>query len=44
MRQVGILCAAALVALQENVEKLESDHKKARYLAGTFLTIVIYEA
>lgn len=34
MRQVGILCAAALVALQENVEKLESDHKKAKLLAG----------
>ncbi|KAJ1414640.1 Threonine aldolase [Sesbania bispinosa] len=33
MRQVGILCAAALVALQENVVKLESDHKKARLLA-----------
>ncbi|KAL9320410.1 hypothetical protein ACSQ67_012249 [Phaseolus vulgaris] len=33
MRQVGILCAAALVALQENVEKLESDHKKAKLLA-----------
>ncbi|KAI5423996.1 putative low-specificity L-threonine aldolase 1 [Lathyrus oleraceus] len=33
MRQVGILCAAALVALQENVEKLESDHKNARFLA-----------
>ncbi|KAL8539019.1 hypothetical protein ACS0TY_000862 [Phlomoides rotata] len=33
MRQVGILCAAALVALEENVAKLESDHKKARALA-----------
>ncbi|PKI32155.1 probable low-specificity L-threonine aldolase 1 [Punica granatum] len=33
MRQVGILCAAALVALQENVAKLEHDHKKARVLA-----------
>ncbi|KAJ7973551.1 L-allo-threonine aldolase [Quillaja saponaria] len=33
MRQVGILCAAALVALQENVGKLEGDHKKARILA-----------
>ncbi|RZB45247.1 putative low-specificity L-threonine aldolase 1 isoform B [Glycine soja] len=33
MRQIGILCAAALVALQENVGKLESDHKKARLLA-----------
>lgn len=33
MRQVGILCAAALVALHENVEKLEDDHKKAKILA-----------
>ncbi|KAL5770564.1 hypothetical protein ACOSP7_014718 [Xanthoceras sorbifolium] len=33
MRQVGILCAAALVALQENVEKLEVDHKKAKMFA-----------
>jgi len=34
MRQIGILCAAALVALQENIGKLENDHKKARLLAG----------
>lgn len=40
MRQVGILCAAALVALQENVAKLESDHKKARLLAGRFHAIL----
>lgn len=40
MRQVGILCAAALVALKENVVKLESDHKKARFLAGKCLTIL----
>ncbi|XP_068476653.1 low-specificity L-threonine aldolase 1-like isoform X1 [Phaseolus vulgaris] len=33
MRQIGILCAAALVALQENIGKLENDHKKARLLA-----------
>nr|XP_025676671.1 probable low-specificity L-threonine aldolase 1 isoform X1 [Arachis hypogaea] len=33
MRQVGVIAAAALVALQENVGKLESDHKKARLLA-----------
>lgn len=33
MRQVGILCAAALVALKENVEKLEADHKNAKTLA-----------
>ena len=39
MRQVGVLCAAALVAVQENVSKLEDDHKKAKMLAGTlFLT------
>ncbi|PON54532.1 Threonine aldolase [Trema orientale] len=33
MRQVGVLCAAALVAVKENVEKLEADHKKAKFLA-----------
>ncbi|KAI4301966.1 hypothetical protein L6164_035196 [Bauhinia variegata] len=33
MRQIGILCAAALVAIQENIAKLESDHKKTRLLA-----------
>jgi len=43
MRQVGILCAAALVALHENVEKLESDHKKARFLAGMFFTMLTYQ-
>ena len=40
MRQIGILCAAALVALQENVGKLESDHKKARLLAGNCHTVL----
>ncbi|XP_028219596.1 probable low-specificity L-threonine aldolase 1 isoform X1 [Glycine soja] len=40
MRQIGILCAAALVALQENVGKLESDHKKARLLAGKCHTVL----
>ncbi|KAL2558011.1 putative low-specificity L-threonine aldolase 1 [Forsythia ovata] len=33
MRQVGVLCAAALVALEENVSKLEGDHQKAKILA-----------
>lgn len=33
MRQVGVLCAAALIAIQENVGKLEEDHKKAKVLA-----------
>lgn len=33
MRQIGILCAAALVAVEENVGKLEEDHTKAKTLA-----------
>ncbi|XP_050940762.1 low-specificity L-threonine aldolase 1-like isoform X3 [Cucumis melo] len=33
MRQVGILCAAALVAIQENIVKLEGDHENAKFLA-----------
>ncbi|XP_021912246.1 probable low-specificity L-threonine aldolase 1 [Carica papaya] len=33
MRQVGILCAAAVVALRKNLSKLEGDHKKAKILA-----------
>lgn len=34
MRQVGVLCAAALVAIQENIVKLEGDHENAKILAG----------
>ncbi|KAK9146391.1 hypothetical protein Sjap_006294 [Stephania japonica] len=33
MRQIGILCAAALVGLHENVSKLEGDHRKAKTIA-----------
>ncbi|KAK8588896.1 hypothetical protein V6N12_023308 [Hibiscus sabdariffa] len=33
MRQVGFICAAALVALQENLGKLEHDHMNAKALA-----------
>jgi len=33
MRQVGILAAAGLYALQNNVERLAEDHEKAKYLA-----------
>ena len=33
MRQSGILAAAALYALQNNVERLSEDHKKAKILA-----------
>lgn len=34
MRQVGVLCAAGLIAVKENVVKLEADHKNAKFLAG----------
>lgn len=37
MRQVGFICAAAFVALKENVEKLDGDHKNAEELAGKLL-------
>ncbi|KAG0477546.1 hypothetical protein HPP92_012265 [Vanilla planifolia] len=33
MRQVGVLCAAAYVALRDNVSKLEDDHRKAKLFA-----------
>ncbi len=35
MRQVGILAAAGLYALQNNIDRLEEDHKKAKMLAET---------
>ncbi|MCL7026705.1 hypothetical protein MKW94_018407 [Papaver nudicaule] len=33
MRQVGFICGPAYVALQENVGKLEGDHRKAKIFA-----------
>lgn len=33
MRQAGILAAAALYALENNVERLREDHKKAKFFA-----------
>ncbi|KAK8951881.1 hypothetical protein KSP39_PZI004716 [Platanthera zijinensis] len=33
MRQVGVLCAAAYVALKENVSKLEDDHRNAKMIS-----------
>jgi len=33
MRQVGILAAAAKIALQDNIERLSEDHLNAKYLA-----------
>ncbi|GLX79906.1 threonine aldolase [Thalassotalea insulae] len=33
MRQAGILCAAAKIALTDNIAKLKVDHRNAKYLA-----------
>jgi len=33
MRQVGILAAGGLYALQNNIERLTDDHRRAKYLA-----------
>jgi threonine aldolase len=33
MRQVGILAAAGLYALENNIERLKEDHRRAKYLA-----------
>jgi len=33
MRQAGILCAAAKIALEYNISKLKTDHENAQYLA-----------
>ncbi|CAI0464792.1 unnamed protein product [Linum tenue] len=40
MRQVGILCSAALFAVQNNVAKLENDHKNAKTLAGAYFKLI----
>ena len=34
MRQVGVLCAAALIGLRDHACRLDEDHRKARILAG----------
>jgi len=39
MRQAGILAAAALYALQHNVQRLKEDHEKARYFAGELASL-----
>jgi threonine aldolase len=37
MRQVGVLCAAAHVAVRDTMGKLADDHKKAKALTGFVL-------
>ncbi len=39
MRQAGILAAAALYALDNNVERLKDDHAKARYFAEQLTSV-----
>jgi threonine aldolase len=39
MRQLGILAAAGLYALENNPEKLREDHEKAHLLAGALMKI-----
>ena len=39
MRQAGVIAAAGIVALKENVERLEEDHKKAKRL-GELLSVI----
>ncbi len=39
MRQIGIIAAAGLYALQNNIERLAEDHKKARMLGETIAEI-----
>lgn len=43
MRQVGILAAAGLYALKNNIERLTEDHQKARALAETINEISSFE-
>ena len=39
MRQSGMMAAAGIFALDNNIERLENDHKNARLLAGKLLEI-----
>ena len=39
MRQIGILAAAGLYALKNNINRLAEDHKKAKILAETIAEI-----
>ena len=40
MRQVGVLCAAAHVAVRDTVGKLADDHRKAKALADLFFSFL----
>lgn len=43
MRQAGIIAAGALYAIQNNIERLEEDHKKAKYFSQELSTIKIFD-
>ena len=42
MRQVGILAAGALFALEHNIERLKEDHEKAKLLAEQLVSYFRY--
>ncbi|HLX11647.1 MAG TPA: low-specificity L-threonine aldolase [Bacteroidota bacterium] len=39
MRQIGILAAAAMYALDHNIDRMKEDHKKARFLADRLIVL-----
>ncbi len=43
MRQVGIIAAAGLYAVQNNIERLKDDHENAYYLAGELNKLETFE-
>ena len=43
MRQIGIIAAAGLYALKNNIDRLEEDHRKAKLLAETIAGITSCE-
>ena len=43
MRQVGYLAAAGLFAIENNIERLKEDHKRAKYLGEISKTLKFVE-
>ena len=41
MRQVGYLAAAGLYALQNNINRLSDDHRRAKEIAKSFLQKIL---
>jgi threonine aldolase len=43
MRQVGILAAAGIYAIQHNIERLKEDHEKAKFFAQEISKIPVFD-